>query len=545
MPGLQTKLLAGASLTVLDTTLVDGLAQTVVTVNNPFVPPMTILSIDTKITYNGVSVGTVTSTFATPPVIPGTGQGTITAALAMNTNPHDLVTLIRSQAIKNGLNTDAFDGLLSLQAGGNPPASLFVGFNVADFTMKAMAGLQVDIAMITTVKVGEYQVTMPYTQTGVSTTTDPSILKLIAIVGTPIAQVLVDGSALKFDAIQILAPTETNFQTSIKGAITNTGPLDAQIVFPNPVVVSYNSKAIGSMNMPTVNATANQGATLDMTGVEFTISDIAAYTDFTVFALNNAEFNWTISTTGVVVNAMGVPIPGVAMTKTVTLDGFNKLSSLQLKNYTINTTDAQGMHMTIAASILNPSTIGMTIPISQFNTLFGPKVLGPATVNGMSLIPHGQSDFALQATIATGNGDMRPYLMGIFHNALSGEDTHLTAVGTGAPGVSWLDTAIKSLTLETVLPPLSAPPIASVTIDAMSMDFTCENCTYEPMASSSITAVTNLPFEQPPPIYQLKQNIEILDANDNVVGRLITPLRGLCRYWQLCLNKDPLFGFGD
>ncbi|KAF9117557.1 hypothetical protein BG015_006942, partial [Linnemannia schmuckeri] len=157
MPGLPTKLLGGASLVVLDTTLVDGLAQTVVTVNNPFVPPMTILSIDTKITYNGVALGTVVSTFGSPPVIPGVGAGTITAPLLMNTNPHDLVTLIRAQAVSNGLNTDAFDGLLALQAGGNPSPDLFVGFNVAEFVTKAMAGLAVDITMTTTVKVGDYQ----------------------------------------------------------------------------------------------------------------------------------------------------------------------------------------------------------------------------------------------------------------------------------------------------------------------------------------------------------------------------------------------------
>ncbi|KAF9369168.1 hypothetical protein CPB97_003845, partial [Podila verticillata] len=75
-------------------------------------------------------------------------------------------------------------------AGGNPPSSIFDGFNVADFTVKAMAGLVVDITMTTTVKVGEYEVTLPYTQTGVSTTTDQTILKLIPIVGTPIAQIL-------------------------------------------------------------------------------------------------------------------------------------------------------------------------------------------------------------------------------------------------------------------------------------------------------------------------------------------------------------------
>jgi len=113
MPGLQSKLLAGASLVVFDTTLVDGLAQTIVKVNNPFVPPMSILSIDSTISYNGASLGTVVSTFSTPPVIPGTGQGDITACLAMNTNPEDLIRLIRAQAEKNGLDLTAFDGLLA------------------------------------------------------------------------------------------------------------------------------------------------------------------------------------------------------------------------------------------------------------------------------------------------------------------------------------------------------------------------------------------------------------------------------------------------
>ncbi|GJJ75482.1 hypothetical protein EMPS_07840 [Entomortierella parvispora] len=523
MPGLQSKLLASASLVVLDTTIVNGLAQTTVTVNNPFVPPMTILSIDSKITYGDLSVGTVTSTFASPPVIPGTGQGTITAALAMNTNAHDLVSLIQAQAVKNGLSTAAFDGLLSLQTGGNPPASLFAGFNVADFTLKAMAGLVVDITMTTTVKVGDYQVTMPYAQTGVTTNTDQSLLKLLPIVGTPIAQVLVDQSILAFDAINILSPTDTSFQTDINGAISNTGPLDAQIAFPNPVVVSYDGKAIGSMMMPTVNATADKGAPLDLNGVAFTITDTTAYTDFTVFALNNAKFNWTISTTGVVVNAVGAPIPGVSMTKTVTLDGFNKLAGLQLGVYTIDTIDNEGLHLNIAASLQNPSTIGMVIPVSQFNTMYGPVVLGPAVVNGLALVPHSKSDFSLQATIAPNAGqDMTPILQGIFHNALSNTSTPMTAVGTGAPGVAWLDTAIKSLTLSTALPPLSAPPIGAVSIDAMSLDFVCDTCVTKPIASSSITATTNLPFKVAP-IKKLSQNIQVLDKNRAIIGVLQTP----------------------
>ncbi|KAF9272406.1 hypothetical protein BGZ88_004822 [Linnemannia elongata] len=187
MPCHPTKLLAGTSIVVLDTTLVDDLAQTMVTVNNPFTPPMTILSIDSKINFNVVALGSVVSTFGTPPVILGVGSGTITAPLLMNINPHDLVTLIRAQAVSNGLNTAAFDGLLALQAGGNPSPDLFVGFHVADFVAEfvtnAIAGLVVDLTMTTTVKVGDYQVTMPYTQTDVTTGTGHTILKLISVLG--------------------------------------------------------------------------------------------------------------------------------------------------------------------------------------------------------------------------------------------------------------------------------------------------------------------------------------------------------------------------
>ncbi|KAF9080671.1 hypothetical protein BGX29_005118, partial [Mortierella sp. GBA35] len=257
---------------------------------------------------------------------------------------------------------------------------------------------------------------------------------LIPIVGTPIAQILVNGSALAFDAITLKSPSETRFTTDIAGAITKTGPLDATIKFPNPVAVSYNGKTLGNMIMPTVNAIADKGAVLNLADVPFTITDTAAFTEFTTFALNNEKFDWTISTTGIVVDAMGVSLPGVSMTKTVSLDGFNKLPGLTLLNYVINSIDAEGLHMVISASLANPSTIGMTIPVSQFNTQFHGVVLGPAFAYNMALVPHGTSSFALNATIAADGTDKRLYLTGIFKNALSGVPTPLEAKGVAAPG---------------------------------------------------------------------------------------------------------------
>ncbi|KAF9983996.1 hypothetical protein BGZ75_004421 [Mortierella antarctica] len=530
MPGLQDELLARASLVVLDTTLVNGLARTVVTVNNIFIPPMTILSIDATITYNGVSLGKVVSKFSSPSVIPGKSQGKITASLAMNTNPHDIIRLIRAQAIKNGLNTDAFDGLLSMQKGGNPPSSVFDDFNVVDFILKAMAGLAVDIQMTTSVKLGKYkEMTLPYMQTGVPTTTDRTILKLMPMIGTPIAQLLVDRSNLVFEAITLLAPSETSFQANIVGAMNATGPLDAQIEFPHPVIVSYGGKAIGSMKMPTVNAAADVGARLDLNGVEFTITNLTAFTEFNIFALNNASFKWTLSARGLIVTAMGAALPGVTMTKTITLDGFRKLEGLKIESYVITTVDAGGLHMIMKATLANPSTIGMTIPHSAFQTHFHGKELGPVTAENLALVPHGSSALTLKATIASGSsaGDLRPLLTGIFKNALGGISTPLDAQGVGAPGVSWLDAAIKSLLLHLTLPPLKEPPITAVSIDAMSMNFACTGCQYSPMVTSTITATTNLPFARSVPILELSQNLEILDRYKEVVGRLTTPFAGV------------------
>ncbi|KAF9398746.1 hypothetical protein BGZ76_008054, partial [Entomortierella beljakovae] len=193
-------------------------------------------------------------------------------------------------------------------------------------------------------KVGDYLVTIPYTQTGVPTATDETILKLIPLVGTPIAQILVDQATLAFDSVKINDPAETSFLTDVIGAIGNTGPLDAKIQFPQGVTISYSGKAFGSMAMPTVDAVAGKGANLNLVGVEFAVADSAVFAEFNVFAVNNEKFDWTISASGIVVSTMGVSLPGVAMTKVVTLDGFNKLQGLELQSYMINKIDDEGLH---------------------------------------------------------------------------------------------------------------------------------------------------------------------------------------------------------
>ena len=64
----------------------------------------------------------------------------------------------------------------------------------------------------------------------------------------------------------INSPAETSFSTNINGLISETGPFDSQIAFPEGSTVSWVSgdaiRPIGQIAMPTVTAGANVGAPL-------------------------------------------------------------------------------------------------------------------------------------------------------------------------------------------------------------------------------------------------------------------------------------------
>ncbi|KAG0038301.1 hypothetical protein BGZ82_000608 [Podila clonocystis] len=80
------------------------------------------------------------------------------------------------------------------------------------------------------------------------------------------------------------------------------------------------------------------------------------------------------------------------------------------------------------------------------------------------------------------------------------------------------------------------------------MDFTCGTCDWAPIAGSSITAKTNLPFQKGAPIEALKQDIDILDSAGKRVGRLST---GFARanytgsYVSTTITDEPLTIYPD
>ena len=112
-----------------------------------------------------------------------------------------LLGLIITQAQLNGMNPAPIVALgqMAKDPSYKPDSSLFAGFNLPAFVKSSMVGLQVDVEMSVNVLVGEYATSMSLTQLAVPTVTDDTILLLLPIVGTPIAQAIVDKAILSFE----------------------------------------------------------------------------------------------------------------------------------------------------------------------------------------------------------------------------------------------------------------------------------------------------------------------------------------------------------
>jgi LEA14-like dessication related protein len=114
LPGLQTKLLTSAKLTVLPTTgRGNNIAHTQVVLNDPFTAGFTITSVNSSVTSHGIPLGTINqnTNFAVA------GKSAATSPdldLDLNMDPASMFTLLRLLAAEAGLPTEQIDGIVAL-----------------------------------------------------------------------------------------------------------------------------------------------------------------------------------------------------------------------------------------------------------------------------------------------------------------------------------------------------------------------------------------------------------------------------------------------
>ncbi|KAI1315894.1 hypothetical protein EDD11_000208 [Mortierella claussenii] len=536
MPGNPAQLLLGTALTILDDTGKTGIAMASVTVNNPFVPPLTIKSIKSTVQYNGRQLGAINIPDVTINVAGNTQQASQPLPLSMDLSIDSLLSLMIDQAHVNNLNAEP---IIALGQMAKDPtvkisSSVFAGFNLPTFVKAAMAGLKVDVAMTVDVLVGEYATSLTLNQNGVPTATDDTILKLLPIVGTPIAQSIVDLATLSFTSVMINSPAETDFTTNINGLIANTGPFDAEISFPSGSGVTWinggSNSSIGQIAMPTVSAKADIGAQLALTNVPFHVTSGANMGDFVGYSLKAESFEWLVTAENMVVTAMGAPIPGIHMTKTVTLKGFNGLQGLVIQKYDLPSNDANGIHLVLQATLPNPSNVGIEMGTVVFENIYQGQDIGFVQTAGLRLMPDAITPIAMEGSLTKQTSEAGLAALGdMFRLALNGGSPNLIVKGksvTPSSGpVSWLSSAFSSLTMNVSLPSIGKQDIITgISLKTMTLDFTGSD-PYSVMTSSDdIEATFKIPFAFPLDITQVAEDMNIQLPQGNNVASLKLPL---------------------
>jgi len=114
LPGLQSKLLNSAKLTVLPTTgHGNNIAHTQVSLSDPFTSGFSIVTVNSTVQAKGIHLGTIqqSTNFAV------TGHQSTTSPdldLDLNLDPPSMFTLVRLLAIDAGLGTEQLDGIVAL-----------------------------------------------------------------------------------------------------------------------------------------------------------------------------------------------------------------------------------------------------------------------------------------------------------------------------------------------------------------------------------------------------------------------------------------------
>ncbi|GAA5937070.1 uncharacterized protein JCM15063_000146 [Sporobolomyces koalae] len=571
LPGLQTRLLNYANLTVLPTTgISNDFADATVNLANPFTAGLDITNIQSNITAYGLFVGSI----ITNTNFPAAGKSeTDSPTLPFNLNlyPPDIFSLLRALAVSAGLPTEQLDGIValggyqyvptaatadalqarkrSLDVGaidmngfedkssfvGNETGlvfeseshhlakrdNIYTGFNLPSYVLQAFAGLKVNVDLTSSVNIGDYATVLSYVQKDVPAYTDQTLTLLLPVLARPIVQKIVDEAALGIDTVMISDPSNTAFTAGLVGSLTNSGPFDAVISFPEGLTVAWNGQPLGQISMPNISITGDVGAQLNVAAA-FAVANVAHLTDFTAYLLTEESFTWQIYSDNIAVAALGIEVSGISILKDVVLsgmDGFKNLVTIESFDLPYND-PAGGIHLTLQTSLTNPSSVGVALSTIGFQNSFGSTIIGPAaSASAFNLNP--KSTIALPLVgrlVPQSSSQGLADVSNIFNGFVHGVPSKLVVHGdyAGPSDCSWLNNGIKALAIPVILPAAkNLQVINAITINSLTLQFSESNPWGPAFSTDDTVADFSLPFAFPLDITSLASDITAGDSGSS------------------------------
>ena len=508
IPALHQNLITTASLFFPTDIAKTGIAQTSFTLSNPFTASINLLKVNAAATFGNLSLGTIDHVDRSSDPIHADGHSTIsspTLPFKFNLDPVTIIELLFIGAQNNhvGLgplpavfqivlqNPGAKTNIVATVDTGNPPCVSGKQFDVNDAILNALKNLEVSLDIDSSVKINDYPTDLAFKQNNVKAITDKTALYLIGVVAPPIVQELVNSAQLSFSVANISNISDGGFDLSLKGALTGTGPFDAQITFVEPVTITWQGSNIAQIALPPVCASANEGVSNYETNGRLTITDNDKFTNFATFLLHNEEFTWTISTDKVRLTALGTMFDGVSLKKDISFKAFNNLPGVTISNFKLPSDDpAGGIHIETDSMIPSPAQLGIDLGTVTFDAAFNGVTVGPLTGQNALLAPQATSNLHLSGRITPKSGDELNMMGVLFTNFLQGKNQTLDVqgesvqpLGTTSP-VGWLSTAFRTLKLEVTLPGQIFDIIQSIDMTDLELVMTEQSEVFAPLASS-------------------------------------------------------------
>ncbi|KAF9110825.1 hypothetical protein BGX27_005838 [Mortierella sp. AM989] len=322
---------------------------------------------------------------------------------------------------------------------------------------------------------------------------------LILVIIPKIAQLLLNSSSMELKQLNMTNPGESALTVSLTAEVGGIPKIfSANLEFTQELLVQWEDKTIGSMNLDPVNVKGGKGEILQVT--EFTIKDKEAFAGFVKTMMADDEFTWVLVSKATL-KTLGQTIKNLDINKELKMSGLSNFSNLKILKFDLPADAPEGALISISAAVANPSPIGMDLGTITLDMSFETANLGRVVAKNATLIGGQPMILNLEGTLLRQTDPVHlQELSLLMSNYLGGIVTMASAKGVsvfpdGVNAVSWLTSAILATNMKI---PLVAPAPLNViqSLDIKDMGLTVRpEAPWSPTASSNaVVANFKLPF---------------------------------------------------
>lgn len=335
-------------------------------------------------------------------------------------------------------------------------------------------------------------------------------LALIFTLMPQIAQAFIDGSSLSFQALEISQPSENGFNSTIKGYISNAGPINAK-TDPMAITVSYEGTDIGVIDMPSLEL-AGGSSSIDISQ-NFSITNQKYFEKFSKDLLSKKNVVWRLKGQ-MDVEAAGFQIPDLKFDKLVTIPAMENFGGMSVNDFNI-AGDEKKLEVNISATMENPSPVSMQVGDVSFDMYFDEGYVGRVTAPNLT-IQAGTNDLKLVGVLVKPEGNATSeHFSKMFTQYLWGQDSVLTVKGANADSENrpaWLGNALESLNISVVLPGASnLNLIQNVNMTGLFLNFNTGNQDKPELSVEKLDVDFELPFDFPISVNETKMQFFVIN----------------------------------